>query len=300
MPAPSGRGRQKSTRPILEFLERGAQRKGKSIREITFEEFMNSPAMGFGGAGAIKAIRGVPGVRLSIVGKELSESAGETIAEAALRTKDRLFTGRTHAEAFEKGRGVFDKLKKASEVEQGFTTSTGRFVNRKEALEIAKRSGQTKNPVFRDRIAAEEAIKPAANISRPNTIAGKELRKNVGGQRPPDTELEALALKKQQAQRARRQRAGKVEDVNLSKPGTLEPEVVEEIAKKGFGDVLTPSDLMNEVVKSLRVTNPARATRAEAIQAELTGMKSRGLSGNRKEREQIKNLLAEFTRLLGE
>ncbi|KKL08988.1 hypothetical protein LCGC14_2305810, partial [marine sediment metagenome] len=33
---------------------------------------------------------------------------------------------------------------------------------------------------------------------------------------------------------------------------------------------------------------------------ELTGMKSRGLSGNRKEREQIKNLLAEFTRLLGE
>ncbi len=139
-----------------------------------------------------------------------------------------------------------------------------------------------------------------ANIDRPSTIAGKKIRKNIGGRRPPDTELEALALRKQQAQRTSRQRAGKVEDVNLNKPGTLEPEVVEEIAKKGFGNVLTPSDLMNEVVKNLRVTNPARATRAEAIRAELTGMKSRGLSGNRKEREQIKNLLAEFTRLLGE
>ena len=225
MPAPSAKGRRKSTRPILEFLERGAQRKGKSIREITFEEFMNSPAMGFGGAGAIKAIRGVPGVGIKLGGKQLSKPKG-----------------------------------------------------------------------FR----SKEPAKERANIDRPNTIAGGELRPNVGGRRPPDTELEALALNKQQAQRARRQKMAKVEDVTLNKPGTLEPEVVEEIAKKGFGDVLTPSDLMNEVVKGLKTTNPVRAIRAEAIQAELTGMKSRGLSGNRKEREQIKNLLAEFTRLLGE
>jgi len=229
MPAPSGRGRQKSTRPILEFLERGAQRKGKSIREMTFEEFMDSPAMGFAGPGAIKAIRGLVGTGLGakVSGKELFKPGASFEAKAALTGK-------------------------------------------------------------------------RANIDRPNTIAGGELRKNVGGKRPPDAELEALALRKQQAQRARRQKIAKVEDVNLNKPGTLEPEVVEEIAKKGFGDVLTPSELMNEVVKSLRVTNPARATRAEAIQVELTGMKSRGLSGNRKEREQIKNLLAEFTRLLGE
>ncbi|KKK77142.1 hypothetical protein LCGC14_2856560, partial [marine sediment metagenome] len=231
MPAPSGRGRQRSTRPILEFLERGAQRKGKSIREMTFEEFMNSPAMGFGGAGAIKSIGGIRNLGILLEGKQLVK---------------------------------------------------------KEAL------SKLKDVVNPDRLSKSDkaAVRNRANIDRPNTIAGGELRKNVGGQRPPDTELEALALQKQQAQRARRQRAGKVEDVNLNKPGILEPEVVEEIAKKGFGDVLTPSDLMNEVVKSLRVTNPARATRAEAIQAELTGMKSRGLSGNRKEREQIKNLLA--------
>ncbi|KKK58666.1 hypothetical protein LCGC14_3042150 [marine sediment metagenome] len=240
MPAPSAKGRQRSTRPILEFLERGAQRKGKSIREITFEEFMNSPAMGFGGAGAIKSIRGVPGLRVQLPRNIPMEKdfpvAGTANREEILKTFD------------------------------------------KQAIRAGNR----------------------ANISRPNTIAGGERRANVGGRRPPDTELEALALNKQQAQRVRRQKMAKVEDVNLNKPGTLEPEVVEEIAKRDFGDVLTPSELMNEVVKRLKIINPVRATRAEAIQAELTGMKSRGLSGNRKEREQIKNLLAEFTRLLGE
>ena len=134
MPAPSTKGRQKSTRPILEFLERGAQRKGKSIREITFEEFMNSPAMGFGGAGAIKAVRGLVGTGLGarVAGKELFKPGASFEAKAALTGK-------------------------------------------------------------------------RANIDRPNTIAGGELRKNVGGQRPPDKELEALALKKQQVKALRRQ-----------------------------------------------------------------------------------------------
>ena len=123
MPAPSTKGRQKSTRPILEFLERGAQRKGKSIRETTFEEFMDSPAMGFGGAGAIKMLRGVPGIGIKLSGKQLSKSKG-----------------------------------------------------------------------FR----SKEPAKERANIDRPSTIAGGERRANIGGQRPPDTELEALALNKQQ------------------------------------------------------------------------------------------------------
>ncbi len=126
MPAPSTKGRQKSTRPILEFLERGAKRKGKSIRETTFEEFMNSPAMGFGGAGAIKLLRGVPGIGVKLGGKQLSKPKG---------------------------------------------------------------------------FKSKEPAKERANIDRPNTIAGGERRANVGGQRPPDTELEALALQKQQAGR---------------------------------------------------------------------------------------------------
>ena len=146
MPAPSGRGRQKSTRPILEFLERGAQRKGKSIREITFEEFMNSPAMGFGGAGAIKSIRGVPGLRVQLPRNIPMEKdfpvAGTANREEILKTFD------------------------------------------KQAIRAGNR----------------------ANISRPNTIAGGELRKNVGGQRPPEAELEAAALFRQRAPRLERAR----------------------------------------------------------------------------------------------
>lgn len=36
-----------------------------------------------------------------------------------------------------------------------------------------------------------------ANINRPNTISSEGLRANVGGKRPPNTELEALALRRQ-------------------------------------------------------------------------------------------------------
>ena len=70
------------------------------------------------------------------------------------------------------------------------TPSKGRFPASKDLKEALKNIDEQFDRISRP-----------ANISRPNTIAGKELRKNVGGRRPPDTELEALALKKQQGQR---------------------------------------------------------------------------------------------------
>ncbi len=41
--------------------------------------------------------------------------------------------------------------------------------------------------------------KEKSNLNRSSTISEEGLRKNVGGKRPPDAELEALALRKQEA-----------------------------------------------------------------------------------------------------
>ena len=68
--------------------------------------------------------------------------------------------------------------------------SLGRFpttLNVNEALEASGIAGRR--------------IQKRANIDRPSTISSEGRRTNVGGQRPPDTELEALALSKQKAQR---------------------------------------------------------------------------------------------------
>ena len=58
-----------------------------------------------------------------------------------------------------------------------------------------------KNLVNPDRLSKSDraAIRSRANIDLPNTISEVGLRKNVGGRRPPDAELEALALKKQKS-----------------------------------------------------------------------------------------------------
>lgn len=43
--------------------------------------------------------------------------------------------------------------------------------------------------------------KAGTNLNRPLSLSKDELRRNIGGKRPPDTELEALALQKQLAQK---------------------------------------------------------------------------------------------------
>lgn len=80
----------------------------------------------------------------------------ETIKEAAIKIGDKVFTGQIHADAFdaaqEKG---FVNFKN---VEGGFITSTGRFVGRVEAQEIAKKNDQLKSGLAETRLLAEELL----------------------------------------------------------------------------------------------------------------------------------------------
>ncbi len=50
-----------------------------------------------------------------------------------------------------------------------------------------------------------EGFRSRANTSREGSISEVGFRRNIGGKRPPDAELEALALRKQQAQRVARE-----------------------------------------------------------------------------------------------
>lgn len=94
------------------------------------------------------------------------------------------------------------------------------------------------------KVAGKELFKPGAsfeqkaaltrsraNIDRPSTISSQGRRSNVGGQRPPDAELEALALSKQKAQRiAKRKRAIRKESLKRG------PKTVEEKIRKMLED----------------------------------------------------------------
>ena len=67
-----------------------------------------------------------------------------SIISAALKLNNVIYTGKTHAHCFEamhKKKVPYEELKN---VEQGFLTENGKFVDRKLALEIAKHFNQIK------------------------------------------------------------------------------------------------------------------------------------------------------------
>lgn len=69
----------------------------------------------------------------------------EVIKHAAVKTKEGWpIFGKCHAECFGKGHFVGIEMSERAE-DQGFITSTGRFVNRTEAATLAKKAGQIKN-----------------------------------------------------------------------------------------------------------------------------------------------------------
>lgn len=73
----------------------------------------------------------------------------ETIVSAAIKSKDgEVFTGRIHALAMEAAQGAGKEIG-AKESDEGFITSTGRFVSRSEAGQLAKSAGQmeVKSPI---------------------------------------------------------------------------------------------------------------------------------------------------------
>lgn len=70
---------------------------------------------------------------------------GETIAEAALNVEGRIFTGRTHSDAIrdaERTLGIPFEQMRQGPILDGFVTSSGRYVSRWEAEEIARRAQQ--------------------------------------------------------------------------------------------------------------------------------------------------------------
>lgn len=71
------------------------------------------------------------------------EAAQESIKAAALRYKGEIFTGPTHADAVCVLEETYPDYR-AREVEDGFVTSTGRYVDRDEALAIAQGKDQVK------------------------------------------------------------------------------------------------------------------------------------------------------------
>ena len=65
----------------------------------------------------------------------------KSIVKACVRYNDRLYTGFDHGECFKK-LNEDNTILVHSEIEQGFVDSDGNFVDRKQAMIIAKESGQ--------------------------------------------------------------------------------------------------------------------------------------------------------------
>ncbi len=78
-------------------------------------------------------------------GSDLEMSATETIFRAACMVKGEIYEGFNHFEAFmvavNLGRATTDDYGELNH-QEGFTTSTGRFVDREEAYQIALRAQQ--------------------------------------------------------------------------------------------------------------------------------------------------------------
>lgn len=75
---------------------------------------------------------------------EQKDNIPERIQAAALRYKDRVFIGKGHIDAYDALERVFTSSIDMKEVEQGFMTDSGRFVDRNEAAEIAEKAKQYK------------------------------------------------------------------------------------------------------------------------------------------------------------
>lgn len=67
----------------------------------------------------------------------------EKITAAAIRVNGEIFTGQMHFMAYEKARLTIPNFEAVqSTMEQGFVTTSGRFVSREEAGELADQAGQ--------------------------------------------------------------------------------------------------------------------------------------------------------------
>jgi len=79
----------------------------------------------------------------------------ETISAAAIRYEDELYTGTNHGQALDQLMEARPRFKE-KDIEEGFVTSTGRFVNRREADQIAFNAGQKKSGEYKGRLESPD------------------------------------------------------------------------------------------------------------------------------------------------
>ena len=76
-----------------------------------------------------------------------------TIVKAAIKYKDKIYTGFDHGECFIQ---MPSGHKGSEDVEQGFITDDGRFVDRKEAMKIARNAGQLIYDLGKETLISED------------------------------------------------------------------------------------------------------------------------------------------------
>ncbi len=135
---------------------------------------------GFAGGGTVKAVRGLaPGLGITLGGRQVVKGGLRRINKAANQGKPLQGTGEMRGGQKPTTKQLFDMaIRKQREPEDA--RSFEKFMKKVDTL-------------FDD-------LKPK-NLNRSSSISEQGLRKNIGGQRPPNAELEALALRKQEATR---------------------------------------------------------------------------------------------------
>lgn len=114
----------------------------------------------------------------------VSSSAGEPerLVRAALKVGDKIFMGTTHGDAYEQAKAAGVPDDQISKVDQnGYVTSTGRFVGRQEARQIAARSGQKKR-IVNGSVTSQGTLSPTYEEMQKARAAGTlpELYKSYG------------------------------------------------------------------------------------------------------------------------
>lgn len=93
----------------------------------------------------------------------------EKVTKAAIRVHGEIFTGKTHGEAMIQMEEKYpDWLESKASVEDGFITSTGRFINREEAGKIALDTGQIEH------LEAEEKAESGSNLDSEDILSNQE------------------------------------------------------------------------------------------------------------------------------
>ena len=90
---------------------------------------------------------------------ENPDSVLEKIKASAIRFQNQIFTGNTHVDALNAMSDWYPDWRDSDQyVEDGFITNTGRFVDRREAGEIAEKAGQLDDLDLQKKARASEAF----------------------------------------------------------------------------------------------------------------------------------------------